>query len=434
MCRGVVRLLIGLLLSCGPLVGMAQEPARWAQNVLEFFMLESGMGVRWEPSPAEVRQFASALKKPLTELHLNGAPFAQTGDTLVTPEGLAWTILAELQWAKQLNAQGSPQALLFIYLASHQVSFAKNEMLDPDRGLYYRGWRDGKTLEGDPEPRDQILMFWALSAYSQLGDLLSTGETQKSDAELFRKFVSPLADHLFQAIQKAAQISSNWWHLTSSEEGLWFQALGEYLGITLDSTLQSEAREAWQESRVKIQTQPWPDDSLLKPETARYSLTELADALERLDIQQMLQGSVKPQQFEALLSAPPVQALLQRDPPWPRSVEYDALAKEWRVDDPLFQTASAMSVAFRILRLAGQGASLEEKSLREADLSLFVQTLDRWTAQLEATQITPLASSPSARYSRLPHQPSTWLELLILVAALILSLELIALAWWRHRA
>ena len=328
---------------------------RQAARMVRYVVLESGLGVRWEPSEALIRRLEGALGRPWRELKPLSAPFARSDTPSVTTEALAWTILAEIAQARHRSAQGDPASLVYLYLASQQVGFAQEELLDRSTGLYRPAWRDGAPY-GDPELDDQFGMLWALSAYSAAGALLPS-DVARSE-ELFREQTAPLADRLFRALERLLRGTPRALDAVPlTRRALWAAALGAY-----ERAMPSRATEVERLRRALL-----PEDSAIpevlrwtkRPFGGRLALAELAERVLLLGAISELDDSA-PQgargealrSLLALLAEPAVQRLL--DPiPWPAEVVFNPNTQEWeaQAQEPV-PVGAAMALAYGLLSLA----------------------------------------------------------------------------------
>lgn len=428
--RRVFTVLIAALWLLGPglpVLGTEAEIdlAEQAGRMVEYLVLESGMGVRWEPAPGDVKRLRAALDRPWEELVPLKAPFARSDGEVVTTEALAWTILAEIAYARQLATQGAPEALIYVYLASAQVGFAREELLDPATGLYRPRWHDGEAF-GEPTLRDQLLMLWALSNYSAIGDLLASGSGGKGrpeSAQLFRRQIAPLADELFQALQPELTAAK----LSDRDRRLRVEALRAYRDATGDSELAREAERDLGPPGFAPSTPP------VRPvRDARASSLQLETLADWL-------ATAAPLDMETLQKDPAVRRLVGSGVPWPATVAYDATSKTWQVEDPTLKTAGAMAVAFRLLTLRplspATGGALARLARRLASLNEELGTRAERLASFSEPQAeavpegTPTTEGTGTRAypSAAPHALTLW-EMMVLGATALVSVGVVLLA------
>lgn len=341
------------------------EGARQAARMVRYVVLESGLGVRWEPSEAWIRRLEVALDRPWKELKPLSAPFARADTPIVTTEGLAWTILAEIAYARHLQAQDSPEALVYLYLASRQVGFAQEELLDRSTGLYRPAWRDGSSY-GDPELDDQLWMLWALSVYSAAGALLpspSDSDIAHSE-ELFREQTGPLADRLFRAVERFLRETPPALHAMP----LVPRVLGAAALHAYEQAEPSRAPEAERLRKALI-----PEGSAISeafqranaPLGERLRLAEGAErvlllwAREGLGLRDPSSPAGGKEGLSRWLSEPAVQRLLAPIP-WPTQVVYNPGRGEWEIPAQEAQDVvpieAAMALAYGLLSLTPPGA------------------------------------------------------------------------------
>lgn len=425
MRRFFIVLIIGLGMFAPDLLGRDAEIdlSEQAGRMIEHLVLKSGLGIRWEPSPGEVKPLRAAVDRPWEELKPLKAPFARSDGEIVTTEALAWTILAEIAYARRLAARNSPEALVYLYLASLQVGFAREELLDPEPGLYRPEWRDGEAY-GEPALRDQLLMLWALSRYSAIGDLLASEEEVKPEnIRLFRRRIGPLADELFRALQPGLAEAE----LSDRDRLLREEALGAYRDATRDSELAREAEGYAGSPGFAPSPRPTPMGDAY---TSSLRLETLADRLAS-------DAFANP---EALWKDPAVRRLVGGGVPWPASVAYDAASGEWRVEDPTLETAGAMAVAYRLLTLRSPSPVTSEPSrASDAAFARLAQQIARLNEELIAReeQLTSLSEpqaegnppggTEEAPSSAAPYALTLW-EALVLGATVLVSVGAVLFA------
>lgn len=402
------------------------EPQAQAGRMIEYLVLESGLGLRWTPPPAAAKRLQAALNRPLEGLAPLKAPFARSDSEIVTLEALAWTILAEIAYARYLTLQHAPEALAYLYLASRQVGFAREKLLDPATGLYRPRWR-GEAY-GRPTLGDQLLMLWALSAYSGVGDLLATEEEGRAEiARLFHRQIGPLADRLFWALRP--ELSET--HPDERARTLWGEALGAYRDAARDPQL---AREA-ERYRKRVPAPP-PQvqvevEATSRSPLVRLSLSGLADLL----------ASVRSAaELEALVRNPAVVRLIGSGVPWPTAVAYDAASGTWRIADPNLETASAMAIAFRLLALSPSESPTEGEPPSPSPLERLAHRLAQLREELSALEAQPTSApkAPPQQGRKLPEEarsappsPLTLWEAMVLGAAALIGLGAALIAWRR---
>lgn len=467
------------------------EGAQQAARMVRYVVLESGQGVRWEPSEALIRRLEVALDRPWKELKPLSAPFARADTPIVTTEGLAGTILAEIAYARHLKAQDSPEALVYLYLASRQVGFAQEELLDPGAGLYRPRWRDGEAY-GDPELDDQLRMLWALSEYSTTGALLSS-DVARSET-LFRRQTGPLADRLYRAIEPLLQnalMSTNATRSTpptlkQKQRIRWATGLQAYAQAKL-----AYAREAERLHNALLSSALSTSEIVSAGEQissrGELTLTELAERVFLLGtLEEALEGALTPprerrgEALEELLAEPAVQSLLSPIP-WPSEVVYDPAVGVWRPAETSLDAEAAMALAYGLLAAAPweaptegssslrspgeQGKGKEEESeekparrtleglaqdLEEAhkQLKTLKARLERVLASANSDSTTgpfkPTAPSgpsgttagemsPSQALGKEQEAWSPW-DVLLVGSALLLGVGTVLQAWRRHRS
>ena len=416
---------VGSSLPAGSPDALGAGAARQAARMVQYVTLESGLGVRWEPPEALIRRLEAALRRPWGERKPLSAPFARSDTAGVTTEALAWTILAEIAYARHLKAQDSPEALVYLYLASRQVGFAQEELLDRSTGLYRPVWRDGAP-SGDPKLDDQFWMLWALSEYSAAGALLPS-DVARSE-ELFRKQTGPLADRLFRAAERFLEERPR--ALDEAplvQRVLWAAALYAYERVRPSRTSEAE----------RLRNALIPEDSATSealrwaqtPPGERLTLAELAERVLLLGARESLRPSDLPSQEEGgeaspwslLLSEPAVRRILAPIP-WPAEVVYNPRTGEWEARAQAFvHVEAAMALAYGLLLLAPPGslkATDADPLARKRTLEGVAQDLREMNERLrileaklgETQQITDLGPTTGISEPSLPSNNDTTAE------------------------
>ncbi len=426
MKRVFIVLIIGFGMFVPDLLGQDAEPdlSEQAGRMIEHLVLESELGIRWEPSSVEAKRLQAVLDRPWEELTPLKASFARSDGEIVTTEALAWTILAEIAYARYLAARNSPEALVYLYLASLQVGFVREELLDPELGLYRPEWQDGEAY-GEPALRDQLLMLWVLSHYSAIGDLLASEEEGKPEnIRLFQRQIGPLADRIFRALR--SELSET--RPDQRDRILWVEALDAYRDAARDPELAREARR-YQESLMSTS----PSQVGLELAGERLTLAALADRLALL----VSTGERYQGELEVLLGDPAVERLVGSGVPWPAAVAYDAASERWRVEDPTLETATAMAIAFRLLALrSGTPAGRETQSTDISAFDRIAQRLASLNEELialeEQLESTPESQTDGdlpegARAPAAPYPLTPW-EAIVLGATVLVSAGTVLLA------
>lgn len=440
------------------------EAEQQAARMVRYVTLESGLGVRWEPSASILQRLRAALPRPWEELQPLSAPFARSDKPIVTAEALAWTVLAELSYARRLDAQGSPEALVYLYLASRQVGFAQSGLLDASTGLYRPEWIAGSPA-GTPKLEDQFRMLWALSAYSTAGGLLPSDVA--GSEHLFREQTGTLADRLFRAVEPLLRET-----LRPGGEAPSSLRMRVLMAAALRAYERAGLAYAQEASRLRAALLPNVPEGLAeavawaeRPFGETLSLRELAERLLLLRAGIELAPPDAPlrrrqvQAWKDLLSRPGAQRLWASIP-WPAEVVHDPVTGEWKPRDSALDVEAAMALAYGLLSATPQtptpespspGAPAPKAGKALERIASLLEEMGRRLEGLEAKAEeararvrvrAPSGSGPSSNASEpgAQHRATTgrlrgegawspW-DALLVGGALMLGLSTVWLAWW----
>lgn len=229
---------------------------------LESLVLTSGLGLQY---PANARESPDPT---LTDPQLEGfallqAPFrsgnphyAQTPDLdhpatlhwdsigmerIISLEALAYTVIAEVEWAKRLEQFARAQsdssrfaqreAQILFHLAEATMDFAERKLKRPD-GLYrdeLRWWREAPLAEGPPPWRGQLAWLWALSVLMSTNESSADVSVYASTREETERFFRTLDEQL------------TWQGLSIHDASLAIKALTWFSALSGDRLLQRAA-------------------------------------------------------------------------------------------------------------------------------------------------------------------------------------------------
>jgi len=168
----------------------------------------------------------------------------------ITPQALAFTILAATSWAKHLEHLLSaglvspPEAkfngLVAGALAAEMASFAEANIKDKESGLYVHAWQDGAITDNNLVPTDQIAMLWALSS------LVSASEgfaLYFEEAAVQHEQAHALVDALLNSLLKYIENNPDWLKPTLHyrDDGFLIEALSWYASTAHDAALIEKA-------------------------------------------------------------------------------------------------------------------------------------------------------------------------------------------------
>lgn len=388
--------------------GLGQTSYSWPGEVVEFLALESGYGIRWEPSEREASQFVEGLDRPLEDHFFNIAPFAASDSEEVHSETLAWLILAELEWAEQLKQQASPRALVFAYLMAKQVQFATSQLKDEGQLLYVQRWQEDASIETSFRVEDQVLMLWALSAYSANIDYLIQADNQSGDpGDLLKRFTSPLADELFSTLLSRMESTLNDWLRDPMAKRMWLNALQTYLEATSNGLLQQQAQGLFNALLREVEQELAAPEFTNRENT--LNLESLMQMISLLNAQLRINQSVSAsalRNFDLWQSHPGARTLLRNCPACASGVRLDDASNRWASVESTFQTTPVIAAAYYLLEFQPKlseirvlGFGLYE--VIDDSVSRLMQRLDQLSLGLEEITAASQAQVTSSIVSQL---------------------------------
>ncbi len=242
----------------------AHTEAYWYSRYnLGNLVMRSGLGVQLKPPMEKVQQMmemAGIAKGPanpylVRALYRSGDPhliqefngddtdFANFRwdqsemDKTVTPQAMGYTIIKEVIWAKSFasDVEGPDpmnhfRAVVLSAEAAAQAQFAEDNLRSSE-GLFVPSWKDGKIVDANVSPQDQMVMLWALSELSDYAG----GAYGYYAAPVTREQALAWADELVDAIEERTNTQPDFLtDMPSRDIGVALSALSSYAGYAPD--------------------------------------------------------------------------------------------------------------------------------------------------------------------------------------------------------